>query len=95
MQIPRPSDEDKARFRSLVPDGPVFLPAARWQDWILQRPWFAAQRLAVLPQPSLCAHRVSRAIADRRRDDYTLLEPVDESEAAVEDAFDDDLDDGD
>ena len=22
MQIPRPSDEDKARFRSLVPDGP-------------------------------------------------------------------------
>jgi putative SOS response-associated peptidase YedK len=60
----------------LVPDGPVFLSQDQWQDWITQRPWFVAQRLARLPQPALSAYRVSRAIRDPHRDDYTLMEPV-------------------
>jgi putative SOS response-associated peptidase YedK len=78
----------------LVPDGPVFLPAAHWEDWITQRPWFIAQRLAMLRQPTLAAYRVSRAIRDRDRDDYMLLEPVtgDDAVAHAEDgdAWDDD-----
>jgi putative SOS response-associated peptidase YedK len=65
----------------LVPDGPVFLPPAQWEDWIEQRPWFAAQRLARLRQPELTAYRVSRAIRDPRRDEYTLLEPVMDDDA--------------
>jgi phage gp36-like protein len=32
--------------------------------------------LATQPQPALEAYRVSRAIRDRSRDDYTLLEPA-------------------
>ena len=60
----------------LVPDGPVFLPAGQWEDWITQRPWFVAQRMALLRQPELAAYRVSRAIRDPHLDEYTLLEPV-------------------
>jgi putative SOS response-associated peptidase YedK len=77
----------------LVPDGPVFLPASQWEDWITQRPWFVAQRLARLRQPELTAYRVSRAMRDPRRDDYTLLEPAQDDDAAhVDDdeAWDDD-----
>lgn len=67
----------------LVPDGPVFLPAARWHEWITQRPWLPARHLAGLRQPALTAYRVSRAIRDPRRDDYTLLEPVEAEDEAM------------
>jgi putative SOS response-associated peptidase YedK len=60
----------------LVPDGPVFLPAARVADWIAG-PWLPHRFLANMRQPGLDAYPVSRAIRDRDRDDYTLLEPAD------------------
>jgi putative SOS response-associated peptidase YedK len=60
----------------LVADGPVFLPHRRWDEWITGAPWFPMRYLATQPQPALEAYRVSRAIRDRSRDDYTLLEPA-------------------
>lgn len=59
----------------LVPDGPVFLPAAKVRDWIAG-PWLPARFLARMEQPALEAYRVSRAIRNRDVDDYTLLEPA-------------------
>ena len=35
------------------------------------------------PQPALEAYRVSRAIRDRSRDDYTLLEPAEAADAVT------------
>lgn len=64
----------------LVPDGPVFLPADRVAAWIAG-PRFADRFLAQMPQPTLDAYPVSRAIRDREIDDYTLLEPVDPRDA--------------
>lgn len=61
----------------LVPDGPVFLTGDAWRTWIDGDPWFPQRFLARMPQPALEAYRVSRAIRDATRDDYTLLEPVD------------------
>lgn len=61
----------------LVPDGPVFLTGDAWRTWIDGDPWFPQRFLARTPQPALEAYRVSRAIRDATRDDYTLLEPVD------------------
>ena len=64
--------------------------------------WFPMRYLTTLPQPALEAYRVSRAIRDRTRDDYTLLEPatVIESVAGIDgeednDAWDDDEGDDD
>lgn len=76
----------------LVPDGPVFMPAASIARWIAGPP--AAQRFLVdMPQPMLEAYPVSRAIRSRDVDDYTLLEPVNPLEDAIDvDGFDD-LDD--
>ncbi|GAB6197174.1 SOS response-associated peptidase [Lysobacter xanthus] len=73
----------------LVPDGPVFLPAAAVADWIAG-PWFPARWLARQPQPALTAYPVSRAIRDRDADDYTLLEPADAMGEPPPGAFDDD-----
>jgi len=83
----------------LVADGPIFLRADRWRDWI-GGPWFPMRFLTGMPQPVLHAYPVSRAIRDRARDDYTLLEPVDprdeERIAETDDAMDEDEDeDGD
>lgn len=64
----------------LVPDGPVFLTGDAWRTWIEGDPWFPQRFLARMPQPQLEAYRVSRAIRDVARDDYTLLEPVDADE---------------
>lgn len=58
----------------LVPDGPVFLPAARAAEWIAG-PSDALRFLARMSQPVLEAYRVSRAVRNRDVDDYTLLEP--------------------
>ena len=60
----------------LVADGPVFLPHAEWSRWITDPLWFPMRYLTRLKQPALEAYRVSRAIRDRTRDDYTLLEPA-------------------
>lgn len=74
----------------LVADGPVFLPAGKVQDWI-EGPWFPMHFLTQLPQPLLHAYPVSSALRSREVDDYTLLEPVDPSEAeAHADAGDED-----
>ena len=67
----------------LVPDGPVFLPADRWHEWITQRPWFPTRYLASMRQPELTAYRVSRAMRDPRRDDYTLMEPMEAEDDAL------------
>lgn len=66
----------------LVPDGPVFLPAAKVRDWIAG-PWLAGRFLAHMRQPELDAYPVSRRIRGRDVDDYTLLEPVDPREDAA------------
>ena len=59
----------------LVADGPVFMPHAEWSRWITAPLWFPMRYLTTVKQPALEAYRVSRAIRDRTRDDYTLLEP--------------------
>jgi putative SOS response-associated peptidase YedK len=77
----------------LVPDGPVFLTAAKVVEWI-EGPWFPMRFLLQARQPRLEAYAVSRRIRSRDVDDYTLLEPVDvhaddSAMAGVEDDIDD------
>jgi putative SOS response-associated peptidase YedK len=86
----------------LVADGPVFLPHKDWSAWITESPWFPMRYLTTRPQPALEAYRVSRAIRDRTRDDYTLLEPAAAGDALAgeysgddSDAWDDDESDDD
>ena len=67
----------------LVPDGPCFLPAARIGEWLLGDGRGGQSLLLRMPQPQLESWPVSRRVADRRLDDYTLLEPV-----AAQDEFD-------
>jgi hypothetical protein len=85
-----------------VADGPVFLPHKDWSAWITESPWFPMRYLTTRPQPALEAYRVSRAIRDRTRDDYTLLEPAAAGDALAgeysgddSDAWDDDESDDD
>jgi putative SOS response-associated peptidase YedK len=72
----------------LVADGPVFLPHAEWSRWATDPLWFPTRYLTTLQQPALEAYRVSRAIRDRTRDDYTLLEP--DTAEPIDDGVDDD-----
>lgn len=72
----------------LVPDGPVFMPAGKVGDCIAG-PWFASRFLSQMRQPELDAYPVSRRIRRRDVDDYTLLDPVDPLEDAIESAEDD------
>lgn len=65
----------------LVPDGPWFLPAARIGEWLAAAPEDARDWLLRLRQPRLEAYAVSRRVANRRLDEYSLLEPL----LAVED----------
>jgi putative SOS response-associated peptidase YedK len=60
----------------LVPDGPCFLPVARIADWVLGDARRGQSLLLGMPQPPLESWPVGRRVADRRLDDYTLLEPV-------------------
>jgi len=79
----------------LVPDGPVFVPAAKAAEWIAG-PWFPMRFLTQGPQPRLEAYPVSRRIRSRDADDYTLLEPADaRADDGTAAGFDDDIDDGD
>ena len=84
----------------LVPDGPCFLPVERIGEWLMGDPRRGQSLLLRMPQPALESWPVSRRVADRRLDDYTLLEPVaagDEFDRALlpPDALDEDFDDED
>jgi putative SOS response-associated peptidase YedK len=68
--------ENAAIPAPLVPDGPCLLPVARIEDWLLGDPRRGQSLLLRAPQPRLEAWPVSRRVADRKLDDYTLLEPV-------------------
>lgn len=81
-----------------MPDGPVFLTGDAWRTWIDGDPWFPQRFLARMGQPELEVYRVSRAIRDAVRDDYTLLEPLecnDERQAANGYHLDENSNDGD
>jgi len=65
----------------LVPDGPRFVPPALLADWIQAEPGRAARWLLRQPQPDLEAYAVSRRVANRKFDDYSLLEPLAATEA--------------
>ena len=67
----------------LVPDGPRFVPPGRLAEWIQADPAKAKRWLLAQPQPKLEAYAVSRRVANRKLDDYSLLEPL-----AVAEAFD-------
>lgn len=72
----------------LVPDGPVFLAAARVAEW-LAGPWLPSRFFAQAPQPRLEAYPVSRRIRSPEVDDYTLLEPADAAADPLPSGFDD------
>lgn len=59
----------------LTPDGPVFLPALQAMDWLAGAITTPTGLRAC--SPALEAYPVGRAFRDLKRDDYTLLEPVD------------------
>lgn len=81
----------------LVPDGPVFLPGDEWRTWLTGKPWFPQRWLMRMPQPTLEAYRVSRAIRKVDAEGYTLLEPedVDAEPAPLDGELDPDEDDDD
>jgi putative SOS response-associated peptidase YedK len=64
----------------LFPDGPVFLPAESFDDWVSTDPRRAMRLALRAPAPKLEAYAVSRRVADRRIDHYSLLEPADPAE---------------
>jgi len=71
------------------------VPPALLADWMQEEPARAARWLLRQPQPELEAYAVSRRVANRKFDDYSLLEPAaatEAFEAAFEPGGDDDLD---
>jgi len=68
----------------LTPDGPVFLPADALDDWVSTDPRRAMRLALRASTPPLEAYAVSRRVADRRIDHYSLLEPADPAEAHVD-----------
>jgi len=60
----------------LTPDGPVFLPEHLFGQWFDASPGDAYRIAQSATQPKLEAYPVSRRVADRKRDEYFLLEPV-------------------
>ena len=78
-------------FRTLVEDSSGQL--LRPMPQIDGEPWFPQRFLARMRQPALEAYRVSRAIKDVARDDYTLLEPVETDEEPAFDMDEEDEDD--
>ena len=65
----------------LFPDGPVFLPHDSFDEWVSTDPRRAMRLALRAPVPRLEAYPVSRRVADRRLDHYSLLEPADPAEA--------------
>lgn len=79
----------------LVADGPLFVPPERIAEWIQADPRAASRLLQRMPQSSLEAYAVSRRVANRKLDDYSLLEPLaanEDFELSLEDGAGDDLD---
>jgi putative SOS response-associated peptidase YedK len=68
----------------LTQDGPVFLPADQLDEWVTTDPRRALRLALRAPTPPLEAYAVSRRVADRRLDHYSLLEPADPMEAPVD-----------
>jgi putative SOS response-associated peptidase YedK len=68
----------------LTPDGPVFLTPDQLDDWVSTDPRRAMRLALRAPTPVLEAYPVSRRVADRRIDHYSLLEPADPAEAQVD-----------
>jgi putative SOS response-associated peptidase YedK len=68
----------------LTPDGPVFLPADALDEWVSTDPRRAMRLALRAPTPPLEAYAVSRRVADRRIDHYSLLEPADPAEGHVD-----------
>jgi putative SOS response-associated peptidase YedK len=62
--------------RPLTPDGPVFLSPSRLHEWLVCDASRAMRIALAARQPELEAYPVSRRIASREVDDYTLLEPA-------------------
>ena len=65
----------------LFPDGPVFLPPDSFDEWVSTDPRRAMRLAQRAPLPELEAYPVSRRVADRRVDHYSLLEPADPAES--------------
>ena len=65
----------------LVPDGPRFVPPAMLADWAQCEPARAKRWLLAQQQPVLEAYPVSRRVANRKLDEYSLLEPLAATEA--------------
>ena len=77
----------------LTPDGPVFLSADAIDEWVSTDPR-RAMRLALRARaPALEAYAVSRRVADRTLDHYSLLEPADPLEPPPEGLDPDEIDD--
>jgi putative SOS response-associated peptidase YedK len=74
----------------LTPDGPVFLPADRFDEWVTTDPRRALRLALRATTPALEAYPVSRRVADRRLDHYSLLEPADPLEPPLEGDLDPD-----
>jgi putative SOS response-associated peptidase YedK len=68
----------------LTPDGPVFLPPEQIGQWFDANAPGTLAFAQSIRQPALEAYPVSRRVADRKRDDYFLLEPADVEPAALE-----------
>ena len=79
----------------LVPDGPWFVPPGRIVGWI-QAPADSASRiLRWEKQPRLEAYPVTRRVANRKLDEYSLLEPADPRESSQHDPEPEDIEDDD
>ncbi len=92
--------ENAAIPAPLFPDGPRFVPQQAIAQWLGADARAASRMLLGFAQPGLEAYPVTRRVADRRRDDYALLEPVppgseDEAIAGPDDLAFLDEDDGD
>ena len=74
----------------LTPDGPVFLPPDRFDEWVSTDPRRALRLAMRATPPALEAYAVSRRVANRRLDDYSLLEPADPMEPPLEGDLDPD-----
>jgi len=67
---------NRAIPRPLTPDGPVFFEAEEFKKWFDASPSEAFAVAQSARQPLLEAYPVSRRVANRKRDDYFLLEPA-------------------
>lgn len=60
----------------LTPDGPVFVSHSDWLTWCSSPTVLDTRFLNRQPTPRLCPYEVARVVANRKLDDYTLLEPL-------------------